>query len=1101
MNNHQFVFLDRQGKRWRWTRVALAVAVVAALSALVVFFRALWVKPELHMPASLRTMKVQLKAMAKSQPPAPAGSAVKPWTKFQKPQPAPPKAATGSKTKIVAALLGNGDARSLHSLAAHASQLTHVCPDMMTATGVPAELHVSIEDETLAAVRASRLALVPMLTNLEDDHWDTDAIEGLLQSDAEGQDAFVDKIRAALDKAGAAGVLIDWQGIDPAFAGKLVDFLRHLRDALHTDGRELWLSIPVGDDLHAFDLDHLPAVVDRLVAQLHDENAEDDAPGPVASQPWFEGWLRTLMGYGDSRQWILSLGAYGYDWNKSTGKATMVSFPDIMARAQQAGSDGVTSSAPDFSPGFGYDLEGEWHEVWFLDATTFANQLRSVDEEGCAGIMLNSLGNEDPGVWSVLASPNQDKLPAPVLRQLESLTPGQTIAQIGTGDFLTADLGSAGGARQVWRDNIDGAVSETFKKWPVYPTITHVGNEKPRRVAITFDDGPDPEWTPKILDILRQHKVHATFFLVGRNAEDYPGLVRRIVKEGHEIGSHTYTHANLAEAGDEQTVLELNATQRLIEWITGRATILFRPPYNADSMPASLVEAEPIAKATELGYLTVGESIDPQDWARPGTEEIVRRVRDQRAEGNIILLHDAGGDRSQTVEALPRILDFLQERGDTIVPAGHLIGLHREQTMPPHSETASGPRLIANLGLLTWHWAEEFLWAFMIVTSLLTLARSIFLAFLALRKRPVIEQTLAEPLSVVIAAYNEEKVIAATLRSVLKTEYRGDLEVIVVDDGSTDETSREAAALNDPRVRVLRQANGGKSAALAHGVSVARHEIVVFLDADTQFQADTLDELVKPLSDPKVGAVSGHARVGNLKTWIARCQSLEYICGFNLDRRAYDALNAITVVPGAISALRKDAIADAGGFASDTLAEDTDLTLSLHRAGWRVTYAPAAIAWTEAPETVGTLAKQRFRWAFGTMQCVWKHRDMLLNPKFGALGCFSLPSIVFFQVLLVATIPIVDLLLIISLICGAGTPFVLYFLAFLLCDLALALLACGIEKEPLAQATRIIPMRFVYRPILSFVVWRSILRILRGAWVGWGKLERKGSVATPAFES
>jgi cellulose synthase/poly-beta-1,6-N-acetylglucosamine synthase-like glycosyltransferase len=288
---------------------------------------------------------------------------------------------------------------------------------------------------------------------------------------------------------------------------------------------------------------------------------------------------------------------------------------------------------------------------------------------------------------------------------------------------------------------------------------------------------------------------------------------------------------------------------------------------------------------------------------------------------------------------------------------------------------------------------------------------------------------------------------------------------------------------------------------LTRGLAASVNEVIVFLDADTQFQPDTLRLLIQPLADTGVGAVSGHARVGNLQTWIARFQRLEYICSFNLDRRAYDRVNAITVVPGAISAFRREAIQDAGGLDSDTIAEDTDLTLSLHRTGWRVTYAPEAVAWTEAPDTIRALAKQRFRWAFGTMQCLWKHRDLILNPRFGALGCFSLPSIVLFQILLVAAVPIVDFLLIVSLLSGAGLPFVAYFFAFLICDLALATLACWIEKEPLRQAAWIIPMRFVYRPLLSYIVWRSILHMLRGAWVGWGKLDRKGTVDMHALRS
>src|SRR5262249_31225201 len=228
------------------------------------------------------------------------------------------------------------------------------------------------------------------------------------------------------------------------------------------------------------------------------------------------------------------------------------------------------------------------------------------------------------------------------------------------------------------------------------------------------------------------------------------------------------------------------------------------------------------------------------------------------------------------------------------------------------------------------------------------------------RRQP--KANFAQQISVVMAAYNEEKVIAETLRTLLTTDYKGEIEVIVVDDGSIDQTAGEVerVARNEPRVRLLQQQNHGKARALQRGLASARHGIIVFIDADTQCQRDTLPRLLEPLADVEVGAVSGHAKVGNLRTFIARCQALEYTCGFNLDRRAYNRWECITVVPGAISAVRKDAIDEAGGLSLQTLAEDTDLTLSLHRHRQRIVYVPDAIAWTEAPESVRTLARQRF---------------------------------------------------------------------------------------------------------------------------------------------
>jgi cellulose synthase/poly-beta-1,6-N-acetylglucosamine synthase-like glycosyltransferase/peptidoglycan/xylan/chitin deacetylase (PgdA/CDA1 family) len=680
---------------------------------------------------------------------------------------------------------------------------------------------------------------------------------------------------------------------------------------------------------------------------------------------------------------------------------------------------------------------------------------------------------------------------------------------VGRGEIVTVDDTRDDGLRTVESD-FDRGLRTTYVEFPTYPILYHEGAGGAHDVAITFDDGPDPKWTPKILEILHGRGVKAAFFVTGRNCEANPGLVARILREGHELGNHTFSHGNLATMSPEMMRLELNATQRLIESITGRSTTLFRPPYNSDSTPTDIAELAPLKFAQEqLGYTVVLEKVDPQDWARPGADVILQRVKELRPEGNIVLLHDAGGDRSQTVEALPRIIDYLHARGDRIVSLGELLQIPRDELMPLVTGQQPLERIVAGTGFRLWHAVIEFFWAFMIFATGLVFVRTMIVAWLAKRHHGAEQGTanatpppssFAPPLSVIIAAYNEEKVIAKTLRSVLETDYAGEFEVIVVDDGSKDDTSGEVErmAVNDSRVRLLRQANAGKASALERGLAQARHGVVVFLDADTLFERGTLGAIVQPLAKPLVGAVSGHARVGNLRTFIARCQSLEYICGFNLDRRAYTEWNCITVVPGAVSALRKSAIDVAGGFSHDTLAEDTDLTLTLHRLGYRIEYAPDAVAWTEAPETFGTLAKQRFRWAFGTMQCLWKHRDLVFNTRFGALGWFSLPGVWFFQILLVAIAPLVDAVLLYSLIFGHAAAIWYYFAAFLVMDIFLALLACRIEGEPAARAMMIVPMRFVYRPLLSWVIWKSIIRALKGALVGWGKLERTGAVPSRA---
>jgi len=575
------------------------------------------------------------------------------------------------------------------------------------------------------------------------------------------------------------------------------------------------------------------------------------------------------------------------------------------------------------------------------------------------------------------------------------------------------------------------------------------------------------------------------------------------------IGVHTYSHPNIALVSSERAHLELNATQRLIESITGHHTILFRPPYNADTNPHDPDELIPIKLAQSMGYVTVTEDIDTEDWDKPGVDVIVSRIKEGRQQGgNVILMHDAGGDRSQTVAALPKVLDYLAARGDRLLPLSEIVDVPETQLMPevPVNQQ-SWTRLISSSGFTAIHQITNFFWAFMIVATALTVVKTLLVSWLAIRSRSRqggVEEPFTPAVSVLIAAYNEGKVIAETLRTVLNTTYEGPMEIVVVDDGSSDDTAAIIAAMaeTDDRIHLIRQKNQGKAIALRNGLQAVSHAIVVTLDADTQFTPSTIGALVQPLVDPQVAAVSGRARVGNPKTLFARFQSLEYSCGFNLDRTAYHRLNCITVVPGAISALRLSAVLEAGGISNDTLAEDTDLTLALHRMGYRIAYTARAVAWTEAPETLRAFAKQRFRWAFGTLQCLWKHREMVFNSRYRALGWFSLPSAWFFNIFLVALGSVIDGILLVSLFLSPANLILYgYFFVFLAADLLLAAVACRVEREPLSQIWLVLPMRFVYRPVLNYVVVKAILRALKGVWVGWGKLDRTASVSAPVHSA
>ncbi|MDD2463651.1 MAG: glycosyltransferase [Desulfobulbus sp.] len=1127
-NRESFVFLDQRGKRWpRFKKMAFIGSLLIFVAA-ILFVQTLVLPSDLSLPPSVQQLKSRLKAL---QTQIKAGKSSKPlWLDYAKKPTHANKAGTPHHSKLIASSrvlqhdkplphagekeirLGfyeGWDPDSLDSLKAHADQLTHICPDWMLLNG-SGTIEVRTDEQVLAVVENHDLQLMPLLQNLgENDTWHAEAVEWIINGTEQRRQAFIAQLIEALNTMDADGVVLDWQQVDPSYRDAMSSFLTSLALALHQQQLELWLCTPVGRELKVFDLDHLSRHVDHFVALLHDENAESDHPGPIASQPFFKGWLTTLVdGYGRPQQWIISQGAYGYDWSEGAHEGEHVSFQDVMSRAGHSDQANCGFTPPEANPHFVYDDGKAVHTVWFLDAVTFLNQLSLVRAHHAGGIAINRLGNEDPALWQVLDMETTAPLSQKNLADLGQLPPGDGIAHIGDGNLITIVDERSQGVRRIQHNpkaELGLRYSEAYQRFPSYLTILHQGRGPADGVSLTFDDGPDDEWTPQLLDILQQHGVKATFFMIGANMEKHPAIVRRILDEGHLIGVHTYSHPNIALVSDERAHLELNATQRLIESITGHRTLLFRPPYNADTNPHDPEELVPIKLAQSMGYVTVTEDIDTEDWDKPGVSVMLARVKEGRQQGgNIILMHDAGGDRSQSVAALPQILDYLHARGDRVLPLPQLLGVPFQQLMPivPVNQQP-WTRMISNSGFTAIHEVTNFFWAFMIVATVLTVLKTLAVSWLAIHNRSR-EEASQEPftpaVSVLIAAYNEEKVIGETLRTVLQTTYEGPMEIVVVDDGSSDNTVAIVAqmAAEDDRIRLIRQMNHGKAIALRTGLNAVHHALVVTLDADTQFTPSTIGALVQPLADPQVAAVSGRARVGNAKTLFARFQSLEYSCGFNLDRRAYHQLNCITVVPGAISALRISAVQEAGGISNDTLAEDTDLTLALHRLGYRICYTAKAIAWTEAPETLRAFAKQRFRWAFGTLQCLWKHRDLLFNSRYKALGWFSLPSAWFFNIFLVALGSVIDLILLLSLLISpANLILYLYFFIFLAADLLLVAVACRVEREPLTQIWLVLPMRFVYRPVLNYVVVKAILRALKGVWVGWGKLDRTASVSAP----
>ncbi|MFM6931439.1 MAG: glycosyltransferase [Novosphingobium sp.] len=1102
------VFYDPSGRRNRWAVRSFLVALLLLIVTAGVF-AATVIEVPIPRPLALAMERPQPRPLA--QKVGKTLASIRSWL---------PSGTTAAERKVNQVKVGfyaPWDDASRASLIAHIKELDWLVPGLISVTGRDHHL-TQFRDNQLDALLASTPnppAVVPMVQNVLNGKWDGAGMAALLH-DRQARARLLDQLEPLLAKENAVGVMFDFEEL-PASAQP--DYLRFLSEAKQRYAGHHWLTtlaVPVDND--EWNLGAYARVADRLVLMDYDEHTTDAEAGPIASQKWFVEHLKAALAVVPRDKAIVGIGSYSYDWT-GEGRGTTGSVEDSWLAAHDSEAS-IQFDRVSGNPTFSYAEGGETHTVWFLDAVSAWNQLRASDMEGVAGVALWRLGTEDPDVWKVLDSFQTGKLP-----DLGRLRSQGAVDIEGNGEILRIEESPVDGSRTLSQDKAGLIVDERYHSLPT-PYVIRRGGYRKGLVALSFDDGPDPEWTPQILDILKAKHVPATFFVIGENAMPHPFLLNRIVDEGSEIGNHSFTHPNLAQVSAEGTRIELNSTNRLVEAYTGRSLRLFRAPYFGDAEPTTTNEIVPALVAQQDGYTNVGLHVDPGDWKRPGVAAIVKSALDQVQTGNpesagqIILLHDGGGERSQTVAALPAIIDGLRARGFQFVPASQLAGLSRDTVMPK----VTGHDLIsvrADVGVFLFFGMIGYAlnWLFFAVIAL-GIGRAILLAGLAWnesrpRNRPI--PPAVDPsqfVSVLIPAFNEERVIAASVEHILQSrDVR--LEVIVIDDGSQDGTSATVTGAfgDDPRVKLLRLENGGKARALNEGLKLAKGEIIIALDADTQFEPETIARLARWFADPAIGAVAGNAKVGNRYNLVTRWQAVEYVTAQNLERRALSRFDAITVVPGAVGAWRRQALEEVGDYPTDTLAEDQDLTIAIQRKGWRIGYDVEAIAWTEAPETFRALAKQRFRWAFGTLQCLWKHRSVLRERTPQGLAFIGIPQAWLFQVGFALISPLIDLALIVSIVAtwarvqqhgwGQTQSDVLrmaaYWIIFTCIDVLCGWVAYRLEpRKERYPALLLVAQRFIYRQLMYSVVIRAVTNAMRGPLVGWGKLERSGSVQVQA---
>ena len=1107
------IFYDPSGRRRRWSLAGVALLVLAIIATAGVFAATIVAVPAGE-PLPIRYERAGTAPLNAQV----AGAARKVRSGLRWIGWLPKQAHAAPGAPLTVGFYVPWDETSRTSLSRNLGALDWVVPAQMSVVGGKLTAPPDSAFDRIMAGATRHPAVLPMVQNIAGGVWDGKGAAALLAS-SKARATLLAAIEAQLARQHAAGVTFDFEDLP---RGALPDYLRLIREAnvgFEAKHRLVAVTVPVGDP--DWNLAAFARAADRVFLMNYDEHWQGGAAGPIANQAWFVQQLRDGVRLIGRDKLIVALGSYGYDWHGGHADAMTVEEAWLAAHDSNAA---VTFDAASGNATFGYrdgaeDGQGGDHRVWLLDAAATWNQLRAMRALGVQSVALWRLGSEDAGVWSDLAAWRRGGTP-----DLATLTATSNTDVEGSGEILRVAATPTTGRRTVTFDDAGLIRGERYDVLPTPYVVQRVGAAA-KRIALTFDDGPDPEWTPRILDILERAQVPATFFIVGENGLAHPLLLRRIVADGDALGNHSYTHPNMAEVSRRGVALELNATQRLIEAYTGRSTRLFRAPYFGDAEPTTADELGPALQAQERGYTVVGLHDDPGDWKRPGVDAIVRQTIAQAESAtadrsaNVVLLHDGGGDRVQTVEALPRIIAGLRARGYSFVSVAQLAGLSPDAVMPPigggdllavRADVGVFAALAGVAVLLTWLF-------FAAIT--LGIARAVVMAGLAVsnarreRDRVVPPLSPGRRVSVIIPAFNEERVIVSSVARVLESA-DATIEVIVADDGSKDRTSALVAEAfgGDTRVRLLTLVNAGKAAALNRALAAATGEIVVALDADTQFEPDTIARLVRWFDDPQVGAVAGNAKVGNRVNLVTRWQAVEYVTAQNVERRALAQFDAITVVPGAVGAWRRAALDAVGGYPEATLAEDQDLTIAVQRAGWRVVYDVDAVAWTEAPETFRALAKQRFRWAFGTLQCLWKHRAILRTRRPAGLALVGLPQAWLFQIAFAAISPVIDLALVLSVIGTAVrvhqhgwaqtqtdvVNMALYWLCFTAIDVVCGWIAYRLEpRERRYPAHLLVAQRFVYRQLMYWVVLKAIASAVGGVGIGWGKLERSGRVAAP----
>ena len=1018
------------------------------------------------------------------------------------------------------------DPQSYTSLNDHIKKMDVIIPEFFFLDPQSDTLRTHIDQDVIKIVKKRNKKILASVKNFINGNWNGEAVHRIINSKQHTQ-AFINNLIFQLQKYKLDGVNIDFEELVENSDQSIINFQKQLYSQLHQKG--YMVTQDISPDNNDYNVKELAKYNDYIFLMAYDQHTELSNAGDISHQRWVEEKLDKICKEIPSSKVVLAIAGYGFDWPEN-GQGVNVTYQTAISQAQQFHAK-VLFDPQSGNLHYSYvDNHNVKHQVYFTDAATNFNIMRMADDWGVAGVALWRLGSEDSRLWQFfnkdlsIEQLNKEHYSG---KELSKVQLNDRVNYTGDGEILDLVTTPKEGKLTLKMDSVTKMiVDQQYVDLPTKYVINKFGKAD-KKVILTFDDGPDPTYTPQVLKILKEEHVPGTFFIVGVMAEQNIPLLKEIYDDGYEIGNHTFFHPDLSKVSQTRVIFELNATRKLIECVTGRSTILFRAPFNADAEPQVRAEVLPVAQSRAENYINVGESIDPQDWRAGITADtIVARVIAQQSHGSIILLHDAGGNRSATVEALPRIIDYFKKKGYQFTTVSHIIGKTKAEVMPAITDDANSGLIgqADKIFITSFFYGNRILYYVFITAIVLAFMRLLIITTLALRKHKKeknlerLEPDYFPPVSVIIPAYNEEITVIKTIESLLSLNYPN-FELLFVDDGSKDNTYKvvQAAYQNNPNVTIYTKENGGKASALNFGIQKSKYDFIVCIDADTQLNKRAIRNLMMGFENEEVAAIAGTVKVGNENNLLTKWQSIEYITSQSMDRRAFEVLNSITVIPGAIGAFRKKVVQEVGGFTSDTLAEDCDLTMRILKAGYIVKNSTDAIAYTEAPETLDMFLKQRFRWSYGVIQSFWKNRDALFRRKYGYFGMIGMPNILIFQIILPLFAPLADLFMLSAVISGVwnlvnlgalnwgaiqstfslSTSFgqvIFYYALFIVVDIIFASFAFKIENEPRRKLIYLIPQRFIWRQLMYYVLFKSIRKALKGEINGWGVLKRTGNV-------